>query len=201
MTPGPWRGGILHTDTPFPKKSMTGKKWTKFRIGLKWILEQSVDNIEIETVTVRRVAGLGVNVTEIYPEGRPYLKGLFSALEAWRGWRDLDGWRLQKVMDSAGELVSRGASRAETQATYPAFIRITDEMMMHVKGMLTLFHTDMPLTVPIRPTNARKVRYHIGDASAEGFAAGTQYPDLVLEGRDGLWKPDFAVSGSNLREG
>ena len=92
---------------------------------------------------------MGVNVTEIYPEGRPSLKGLFNTLETWRGWRDLDGWRLQKVMDSAGELASRGASRAETQATYPAFIRITDEMMMHVKGMLTLFHTDMPLTVPI----------------------------------------------------
>ena len=97
--------------------------------------------------------------------------------------------------------MTRGVSRAETQATYPAFIRITDEMMMYVKGLLILFHADMPLTVLIRPTNARKVRYHIGDVSAEGFAAGTQYPDLVLESRDGLWKPDFAVRGSNLREG
>jgi hypothetical protein len=54
--------------------------------------------------------------------------------------------------------------------------------------------------VPIRPTDKGKVRYHVGDASAEGFAAGTQYPDLMLEGRDGLWRPDFAVGGSNLRE-
>ena len=44
------------------------------------------------------------------------------------------------------------------------------------------------------------MRYHVGDASAEGFAAGTQYPDLMIKGRDGLWRPDFAVGGSNLRE-
>ena len=37
-------------------------------------------------------------------------------------------------------------------------------------------------------------------ASAEGFGAGTQYPDGTFEGRDGLWKPDFAEGGSNLRE-
>ena len=44
------------------------------------------------------------------------------------------------------------------------------------------------------------MRYQVGYASAEGFAAGTQYPDLMIEDRDGLWRPDFAVGGSNLRE-
>ena len=29
-TPGLWNGGILHTDIPFPIKSTTGKKWSKF---------------------------------------------------------------------------------------------------------------------------------------------------------------------------
>ena len=27
LTPGPWNGGILHTATPFPMESTTGKKW------------------------------------------------------------------------------------------------------------------------------------------------------------------------------
>ena len=54
--------------------------------------------------------------------------------------------------------------------------------------------------MPIRPTSQEKLRYVIGDAFAEGFGAGTQYPDLVFEGRDGLWRTDFAKGGSNLRE-
>ena len=29
------RGGVLHTDTPFPLASTTGKKWRKFRLGLQ----------------------------------------------------------------------------------------------------------------------------------------------------------------------
>ena len=57
-----------------------------------------------------------------------------------------------------------------------------------------------PLAFPIRPTDRNKISYHIGDASVEGFAAGTQYPDLMIRGRDGLWWTDFAVGGSNLRE-
>ena len=89
---------------------------------------------------------------------------------------------------------------AEYQATYPEHIRITDELLAHVNGLLKLFHTAEPLAAPICPDDKGKVRYHVGDASAKGFAAGTQYPDLMIEGRDGLWRPDFAFGGSNLRE-
>ena len=199
-TPGPWIGGIMHTDTPFPMQSTTGKKWSKFRAGLHWVIQQSEDCEEISTGSMRQIAGLGVNVTEIYPEGRPYLKGFFNALESWRGWRDVDGWKLQQTMDSLRDLEARGATREECQEAYPEHVRITDELVMHVKGLLKLFGSEEPRAVPVRPTDRGKVRYHAGDASAEGYAAGTQYPDLSFEGRDGLWRKDFAAGGSNLRE-
>lgn len=60
--PGPWNGGLLHTDTPFPMKSTTGKKWRRFRDGLNWIMEQGVEGDEIDTAELQRIAGLGVNV-------------------------------------------------------------------------------------------------------------------------------------------
>ena len=66
-------------------KSTTGKKWSNFWERLQWILKQSSQAEETDTVGVRRIAGLGINITEIYPEERPYLKGLFNALESWRG--------------------------------------------------------------------------------------------------------------------
>ena len=54
--------------------------------------------------------------------------------------------------------------------------------------------------VPLRSTDAHKLRYIVADASAEGFSIVTQYPELKLEGRDGMWTLAFARGGSNLRE-
>ena len=96
----------------------------------------------------------------------------------------MDGWRLQKAVDSLRELDMKGASHAEYQSTYPEHVRITDELVLHVTGLLRLFYTEESLAVPSRPTNKGKIRYHMGDTSAEGFTAGTQYPNLSLEGRD-----------------
>ena len=46
--------------------------------------------------------------------------------------------------------------------------------------------------------DSHKLRHTVGDASAEGFAIGTQYLDLHLEERDGLWLDVFAEGSSNL---
>ncbi len=82
-------------------KSTTGKKWTRLRTGLEWLRSQADTPGFVETGKLRRIAGLGVNVTEVYREGRCFLKGFFNALEAFRGDRDPDGWRLQGLMDAA----------------------------------------------------------------------------------------------------
>ena len=37
--PGAWNGVIIHTDTPFPMKSTTSKKWDKFKKGLRVVLD------------------------------------------------------------------------------------------------------------------------------------------------------------------
>ena len=81
---------------------------------------------------------------------------------------------------------------------YPVETRITTEMLMHVEALRSLFASEGPHSVRIRPTDKGKIRYYLGDASAEGFGSGVQYPDLTLEGRDGLWKAGFAKGGSNL---
>ena len=40
----------------------------------------------------------------------------------------------------------------------------------------------------------------VADASVEGFGMGIQYPDMVVEERDGLWNDETAVKSSNYRE-
>ena len=149
---------------------------------------------------MRSVAGLGVNVTEVYSWARVYLKGFFNAIEAWRGDRDLDGWRLGTVMDELAELEAIDAPGVEFSKGYPIATRITDQLLAHVKALLKLFESDVPLTVSLRPTDAHKLRYMVMDAAAEGFSNVVQFPELRLNASDGLWDEGFAEGGSNLRE-
>ena len=198
-TPGAWNGVIIHTNTPFPHKSTTSKKWVKFKKGLNWVLEAGKQSF-LDTGTLRGVAGLGVNITDVYYNGRCYLKGFFNAIEAWRGDRDLDGWRLDEAMTNVAQMEGRDASPTEFKKGYPVQTRVTSELRLHAQALLTLFVSDSPLMVPIRPTDSHKLRYIVGDASAEGFSIVTQYPNFTLESRDGLWDETFALGGSNLRE-
>ena len=92
------------------------------------------------------------------------------------------------------------SSDLQVQEGYPFLTRITDELIMHTKALLELFASDIPLTLPLRPTYAHKLRYFAADASAEGLGSVIQYPDVSIEGRDGLWMPAFSEGGSNLRE-
>ena len=76
---GAWNGVIIHTNTPFPTKSTTAKKWDKFKRGLERVVDSSVSgNAFMDTGDLRSIAGLGVNVTEVYSNGRCYLKGFFN---------------------------------------------------------------------------------------------------------------------------
>ena len=70
---------------------------------------------------------------------------------------------------------------------------------MHVEVLLLLFDTDAPRVVYIKPTDKNKLKYMGGDASAEGFGSMTQYPGLLIAGRNGLQDPVFSGKGSNSR--
>jgi hypothetical protein len=208
---------MTHTDTPYPVKGTTAKKRGRGRSGLKWIWDQCgfddgeedpikfIDaqeswDVQIDTAELRRIAGLWIHLTELYTEGRCFLKGFFNALEAFRCDRDLDGWKLQEAMDSARELEENDASRETAGNGYPLVTRVTYQLVLHTHALRRLFNTEEPRVSSIRPTEKSKIRYACGDASAEGFAQAVQYPDLRIDERDGLWLPEFAEKSSNLRE-
>ena len=86
LQPGAWAGLIIHTNTPFPMKSTTGKKWNKFKLGLQWIVDTVADGSTfVKIARLRSVSGLGVNVTEIYSHGRCFLKGFSMRLKRGAG--------------------------------------------------------------------------------------------------------------------
>lgn len=200
LNPGAWRGVIVSTGSPFPMKSTTAKKWTRFKDGLTWIISSADDEGCVDTAELRRIAGLGVHLTEVYCDARCYLTGFFNALEAFREDRDVDGWRLQTAMDEAANLEDKDATRAQAAADYPRLTRVTSELSLHVQALLKMFASESPLALPVRPSHRNKFRYFIGDASAEGLGSAFQYPNLEVRGREGLWDESFAEGGSNLRE-
>ena len=200
LNPGAWSGEIISTYLPTPVKSTTGKKWTRLKGGLFWILHEAESTGQIDTPELRRIEGLAVNVTNVYANARPYLKGMFNCSEGWRHDRDENGWRDETLRQSVELLETRDQSRSEASYDYPPKVDATEELVAHVSAMLELFESEEPLVVPIRPADKSKLRYHIGDASAEGFGAAIQFPNLLLEGRDGLWHTEFASLGSNMRE-
>lgn len=132
------------------------------------------------------------------------LKGFFNALEAFRLDRDLEGWRLEDSIEQAGQLETYDASHAIAQGDYPAFARITSELLLYAGALRMLFDQEESLTLPVRPSRSKALRYVIGDASAEGFAIATQYPEGRVDFKDGLYlsgrDETFAEGGSNLRE-
>lgn len=222
--PGAWKGEILHTDQPFPRKSTTGKKWSRFRSGVHWVLENAASTTSLPTSELRRIAGLGVNVTEVYRDARCYLKGFFNAVEAFRPDRDLNGWRMREgfegpslppgfedplslpalqmdiYMEQAELLEIEDASTAKAASGYPILTQITPELIAHCEALSDLFNAEEPHAVYIRPSSASKYRYYVGDASREGLGGATQFPDGRILGRRGVWDPKFAEGGSNLRE-
>ena len=217
LTPGAHNGIIIHTDTPHPKKSTTASKWRRGVSSLEWLLDQfgipkstqdpiryvkSLSHWEskVDTAELRRIAGLWIHLTEVYTEGRCFLKGFYNAMEAFRDNRDLEGWRLAEAMDETRKLEELDAPRDVAGAGYPVSTPVTYELISHVHALSQLFTGEVPREVLIRPTDKSKIRYMVADASAEGFAAGVQYPSLVVEERDGLWDEDTSASTSNTRE-
>jgi hypothetical protein len=66
LTLGAWNGVIIHTDTPFPMMSTTLKKWTRLKKGLSWILSEGRNTGSLLMAELRKIAGLGVNIMQVY---------------------------------------------------------------------------------------------------------------------------------------
>jgi hypothetical protein len=74
--------------------STTLKKWTRFKNGLRWILTEGRTTGSLSTGELRKIAGLGVNIMQVYQDAKCNLnlKGICNAIEAFRSDWDPQGW-------------------------------------------------------------------------------------------------------------
>ena len=75
------------------------KKWVRFKDGLNWILTEGRSTGSLSTAELRKIAGLGVNLMQVYQDAKCYLKGFFNAIEAFRSDRDPQGWWIDAAVD------------------------------------------------------------------------------------------------------
>jgi hypothetical protein len=66
--------------------------------------------------------------------------------------RDLDGWRLEEAMEAARELETEDASRTVAAGDYPAFTKVTYQLVLHTHALRQLFTEEEPRVALIRPT-------------------------------------------------
>ncbi len=176
----------------------------RFKEGISWILTEGRSKGVLSTAELQRIAGLGINILQVYQDAKCYLKGIFNTLEAFRSDRDPQGWRIGYSEDSAELLefaVDTGQdSVLDAQADYPLLTSATSELLLHAEALQILFEGEQPMLVPVRPTDKGKLRWFIGDASRNGFGGATQFTNGAVSSCEGLWDSKFAEGGSNLRE-
>jgi hypothetical protein len=154
IMPGAWNEVIIHTDTPFPMMSGTLKKWTRFKDSLAWILSHSKDTGSVPTAELRRIAGLGVNIMQVYDDAKCYLKGFFNAIEAFQSDCDPKGWWIQNSVGAVAFLEfgynSGEGSPLDAQGDYPLLTPVTSELLLHIEALQILFTGEQPMMIPIR---------------------------------------------------
>jgi hypothetical protein len=57
-------------DTLFPMVAMPQSNWTRFQDGLSWILSEARAVGSLSTVELRKIAGLGVNIMQVYSDAK-----------------------------------------------------------------------------------------------------------------------------------
>ncbi len=141
---------------------------------------------------------------QVYANAKPYLKGIFNALEVFRANQDSMGWQTDVSVDSTKLLefsVKTGQdSPLDTQDDYPVLTPVTSELLLHTKALQILFEGELPLMVPVQPMDKGKCRFFVRDASREDFGVATRFSEGIVLSREGLWDPNFVEGGSNLRE-
>jgi hypothetical protein len=96
----------------------------------------------LQTMELRKIAGLGVNVMQVYRDAKCYLKGIFNALEAFRVDRDSLGWQINTFEDSAELLefsIETGQdSPLDAWVDYPVLTPVNPELLLHTEALQIL---------------------------------------------------------------
>ena len=201
-TPGAWAGVVTDTSGKTPTAALSEEKWGRLKEDIKWLEEQVTHTKGLEMKKALSVRGFLVHAARVYPDLKPYLKGLHLTLESWRPDRDEHGWTRNDWIDyfEAGDLEDSELIAERTKKQAPAYVQPVPLLQWSVQVLKALTQQSSPVQRPIRARQGTSVMYGFGDASGEGYGSSFTRKDHKLSVRHGVWCTRISEESSNYRE-
>ena len=218
-SPGAWAGSVQHVSENAVSKAVTQEKWDKARTIIKRYTEgfQHSPTPAFSHKQMQRDVGFLVHVAMTFSSLMPFLKGFYLTMNAWRGGRNKDGWKLsskewiaqlQPKLSDADVDTLCGFTEGDEQDSNgnhhdnpPKTVHPVPRLRTDVKAIATLLGTEKPPIIHVRSSSIFVAIYGAGDASGAGFGSAILLPQKSLSYRIGVWRSD-TVHGesSNWRE-
>lgn len=215
--PGAWAGAVVSTTDGVVQKSVTQERWDKAKRKIQWLafyagcdmsktkaMEGVFDDEKemgigippkgcISHKLAEKYRGFLVYVSRTYQSMVPFLKGLHLTIDAWRGDRDEDGWRITNTVERKFEFWGKNDKPGK-------YVPMAGRFKEDMEALLHLTRHDHPPKIPVRPTKSLAA-YLVGDASGSGYGAtlwGQGSNSFVAT--HGSWTKELSESSSNERE-
>lgn len=145
--------------------------------------------------------GFMAHVMLTYTLGKPYLKVFYLTLNAWRPYREENGWKLfgrskRIFLEHCGV----NGDYIEDEPDAPDEVTAVPDFELYLNALLYLFQSEIPQYKLVRGASIGLVGYGFGDASGSGFGASWQTTTEVPVFRIGMWNKAGLDSSSNFKE-
>ena len=229
-TPGAWAGSIQQVSETAVSKTVTQEKWDKART----IAQRYTDGFKKSPTPafshkqMQRDVGFLVHVAMTFSSLMPFLKGFYLTMNAWRGGRNKDGWKLSskewiahlqpKLSDADVDTLCGFLDEPDEDGTKtsshdsppeapnnkdspPRTVYPVPRLASDVKAIAAMFDSEHPPVMQVRSASIFVAIYGAGDASGAGFGSAILLPQKSLSYRIGVWRQDVIHGeSSNWRE-
>ena len=212
MTPGPWAGGIAHTNDGVVTL-VSQKKWNKTQ-ELVEELNQMSEGETYDRKRLEQIRGYLIYTSRTYKWMVPYLKGIHLTIDGWREGRDQEGFKRKKAPKPRGNHAMRWEWEGErwidvagddvegyTHESPESPDRVTGvpRLSSDIHALQRLVSGKEPAKSQARAKDTVTVTYLMGDASGKGFGSAIWGPHGILW-ESGNYGKKFANESSNYRE-
>ena len=222
QVPGEWTGSItLALEGIGLFVTVAQSKWDKAKGYIRDLLAYFASPEDLPDINLKELeskVGFLVHLSMSYPLMKPFLRGIYLTLNAWRPQRDEHGWKMSnKIFSAFMSNMRRNGAYADVATSEdqdaPTMVKAVPVLFQHLTALFCLFEASEPALRLIRGSSIVEVCYIFGDASGEGFgsawrkkrkeraSANEEEPgDGCLAYRFGVWGKEGVDTSSNYRE-
>eukprot|EP00978_Attheya_sp_CCMP212_P039165 scaffold201305_cov47-Attheya_sp.AAC.1 len=133
----PWNRGIAHMGDGLLLKATTQKKWTKFGRQIRGFATEVRAGRPLNYCDLRSLAGLSINVIEVYSDYRCFVTLFFRTMEGWRPDQDDHGYRIhdQTQLMEIAEALGVDPEDLPGGEDHPAMVEALPSLLLALAGI------------------------------------------------------------------